>query len=315
MDPILSWVVCILSAFLLVAGGILFARAAPADRLLKQVEELKKLQAALNKLLEERKIRQSREEILQSRLESAESGLRAAKSLSAERGGFGGQTELPAPESYFDRDSVPYLQKVSEDEFEIPAAAPRSVKEAVGQAEPADNLGGHEETRQVNLHSPENVVQFMQRIDELVDENAELRFTVSESEQDIKERRAEGNEQIHRYAALEATAEKLRAELKRRNQRIEFLGQQLKEQHANDDGPLTDPNSPPPFPVNGEPKARSSSGSLPPPPPPPLPPAGTFGMGKNTKTVVGPHDGPTLEVRRVSREELEGDDSKGPDRK
>jgi multidrug efflux pump subunit AcrA (membrane-fusion protein) len=301
MDPILSWVVCILSAFLLAAGGFLLARAASLGRVLRQGRDLEKLQATLQKLLEERKVWQSREGVLQSRLERAERSLRAQIELTAERGGLGGQREQPDPNSHFERESVPHLQKVSEDEFEIPDAAPRGVKEAVGLAEPRDDLGGHEETRQVNLHSPENVVQFMARIDELVDENEVLRATLSENEQTIKDRRAEGNEQIHRFAALEATAEKLRAELKRRNQRIEFLGEQLKEQLANDDGPLTDPSQPPRSP---------SSGSLPPPLPPPPPLSSpAFGLGSNIRTVVGPNDGPTLEVRRISPEELEGDDS------
>ncbi len=305
MDPILSWVVCLLSAFLLVAGGFLFARAASLRRVSALMEDLQKLQIALKKLIAEREVRQSREKALKGQLASTESKLKAQAELAAERGGFGGRTELPDPQSYFDRDSAPHLQKVSEDEFEIPAAAPRSIKEAVGQSEPIDNLGGHEETRQFNLHSPENVVQFMQRIDELTDENAELRARISESEQAIKEKRAKGNEQIHRFAALEATADKLRAELKRRNQRIEFLGEQLKDQLANDDGPLTNPHEPSQKSGDGESAQGPASAG-----PPPLPTANaTFGMDTNIATVAGPHDGPTLEVRKFTREDLERDDS------
>lgn len=312
MDPILSWVVCLLSAFLLSAGGFLFARAASSRGLTRRVEDVAKLKAALNKLLEERKVRQSRERELKKKLDGAERALAANRELAMDRDRFGGHTELPDPKSYFDRDSAPHMQMVSEDEFEIHDAAPRSVKEAASEAEPTDGLGGHDETRQFNLHSPENIVQFMQRIDELTDENDELQTAISEHEQTIKEKRAASNEQIHRFAALDATATKLRAELKRRNERIRFLEDQLKVQLASDDGPLTDPNAPPRSPSGSELKIRPPRAGQPPPPPragqPPPPPPAAFTVGKSALKITGPHDGATLPVRRVSPEELEGDE-------
>ena len=343
MDPMLSWVVCLLSAFLLAAGGFLFARAASSRRLASRAGDITRLSETLKKLLEERKVHQARERELMNRLDGAERALGANLGVNLDDDGFGGHTELPDPKPYFERDSVPHLQRVSDDEFEIPDAAPRSAKEAFREAEPNDGLDGHDETRQFNLHSPENVVQFMQRIDELAEENSELRSTVTEHEKTIKERRAEGNEQIHRFAALDATAEKLRSELKRRNERIKFLEGQLKEQLANDDGPLTNPLTPPETPAVGAvpprvpseslPPPRTPSGSLPPPrtrsgslPPPrtrsgnlpmapapsgsvpPSPPPAAFSVGSSALKITGPHDGPTLQVRKVSPEELESDD-------
>jgi hypothetical protein len=303
MDPILSWVVCFLSAFLLAAGGFLFARAASSRLLARRVEDIAKLTETLKKLLEERKVFQTREDELMSRLQNAKRALKAQTELMADRGGFSGPTELPDPKPYFDRDSAPHLQKVSEDEFEIPDAAARSAREAERAVEPIDELGLYDQTRQVSLHSPENVVQFMQRIDELADENAELRATVEEHEQTIKEKRAEGIEQIHRFAALDATVVKLRAELKRRNKRIKVIEDQLKDQLANDDGPLTNPNEPPRTPTGSIPLARPPTGSLPPPPPP-----AAFAVGRDDLKISGPHDGPTQPVRMIDPEELDGDE-------
>jgi len=311
MDPILSWVVCMLSAFLLTAGGFLLARAVSSRRLAGHEENVAKLKATLQKFLEERKVLQARERELTNRLNGAERALKAQSELLAERDGFGAPTELPAPQSYFGRESAPLLQKVSENEFEIPDAASRGVRETALGAEHSDGLDAHEETKQFNLHSPENVVQFMQRIDELTEENADLRSEIAEHEHTIKERRAEGNEQIHRYAALDATTEKLRGELKRRNERIKFLEEQLKDQLASDDGPLTNPNEPPQPPLGVEPEVTAGlPGPPPPPPPPPHPPSppASFVVGKSAMNVSGPHDGPTLPVQKISPDELEGDE-------
>jgi hypothetical protein len=301
MDPILSWVVCLLSAFLLATGGYLLARAATGRRLARRVADIVELKETLGKLLAERKVAMSRERTLMNQLDGAERALRASNERFAERDGFGGPTELPDPKSYFDRDSVPSLQRLSEDEFEIPDAAPRGPKEAATGTDPGDELGGHDETRQFNLHSPENVVQFMQRIDELSDENTELRSSVASLELTVKEKRAEGNEQIHRLAALDVTAEKLRAELKRRNERIRILEDQLKGLLANDDGPLMDPNASAP-PESGEPAPMPPGGT-----PPPLPPA-AFAVGRSALKIAGPHDGPTLPVNRLTPGELDGDE-------
>ncbi len=308
MDPILSWVVCLLSAFLLAAGGFLMARAASSRRLARRTEDISKLKTTCGKLMEERQVREARERELKNQLDAAKRALQARAELTSEADGFGGPTELPDPASYFERDSVPHLQKVSEDEFEIEGAAPRSVKEAAQSAETSDELGGHDETKQFNLHSPENVVQFMQRIDELSDENSALKSTVTEHEQTIKDKRAEGNEQIHRFAALDATAEKLRAELKRRNERIKYLEDQLKDQISTDGGPLSNPGANERSPSGRLPEPRTSSGGLPPPPPPAAFNVGKSELGKHPLKVTGPHDGPTLPVTRLSPEDLEGDD-------
>ncbi|MCP5111496.1 MAG: hypothetical protein GY953_11745, partial [bacterium] len=121
MDPILSWVVCLLSAFLLMAGGYLFARAASARLLARRSEDIAKLKQTLKKLMEERKVRETRERTLMNRLDGAERALKANAAFDVEGDGFGGQTALPDPKPYFERDSVPHLQKVSEDEFEMDA--------------------------------------------------------------------------------------------------------------------------------------------------------------------------------------------------
>lgn len=304
MDPMLSWVVCLLSAFLLTVGGYLLARAAASRRMVRSVEELAKLKATLDQYLGERQALESRERTLRNQLDAAERALMARREL---------ESGPPAPgetEAYFGGESVPHMQQLSEDEFEIPDAAPRSMKEAVRDSDSADELDGHDETRQFNLHSPENVVQFMQRIDELTEENAELKTNMAEHEQSLKEKRAEGNEQLHRFAALDATAQKLRAELKRRNERIKFLEEQLKEQLANDDGPLTNPNEPERSPSgNLPPSMPTPPGGLPMKTPPPPPPPAAFGMQiEPVTTVAGPHDGPTLPVSRVAPEDLERED-------
>ncbi len=308
MPPILFWVVCFLSAALLVAGGFVLGRALATRGAAQGAADLARLRGACSKLMEERRARQARERELVGELEAARAALAAQASVPGEASGFEGPTRLPDPRSFFERDSVPHLERVSEDEFEIQGAARRSAKEAVERAEPDEGLGGHDETRQFNLHSPENVVQFMQRIDELAEENGELKAVVAELEASLKERQAEGNEQIHRFAALDAITEKLRAELKRRNERIRVLEDQLGERLAKDDGPLEGPQ--------GAAGGEISSATAPPPPPagagrgPPPVPRASFSVSRDEielsrLEVAGPNDGPTLPVGRFSPEELE----------
>ncbi|MFH2010637.1 MAG: hypothetical protein ABI333_28810 [bacterium] len=280
MDPFLSWVVCILSAFLLAAGGFLLARSLAARHLGRRLEDLAKLKTALRTLSEERDKALHGEKEALRRMEASQELY--TSSAADDRDGFGGPTELPRPASYFDRHSVPHMQRVADDEFEIPDAGMPSAEEVHRRGgEVAHAPDPQDQTRQVNLHSPENVVQFMQRIDELNDENSDLRAALDDREQQLKERRVEGNEQVHRAAALDANVEKLRAELKRRNDRIRQLEAKMDGQLASESGAFA---------------ATTASRAVPPPPP--------LGVRGPPRKLGGPHDGPTLEVRRVSESEL-----------
>ena len=300
MDPVLSWVVCILSAFLLIAGGFLLSRAVATRRFLALLQELEKLKVTLGQVMAERKKfmargetqrqenQQLKGEIHEARAAASASAAAAIAAQSAASGdGFYEPTNLPDPESYFRRESVPRMRQVSHDEFEIAAAAPLGREETERRGPPSypDLMADNEETKQFSLHSPEAVTHFLQRIDDLTDENRELKASLQAREEEVKFKHMEGSEQIQRFAALDATVDKLRQELERRAAQTKRLEERLSEQLAARPAPPLARSA------NPAPPSRSRSSGGRPPTPPPAP----RGL-----------DEPTLEVRRLDPHDILG---------
>lgn len=234
MEPLLSWVVCGFSVFLLTAGGFLLARALYAPRLHSLAQRARAREVALAEALADKETAAAEawaaREVLTWTVEpdgKAQGGpRRSAESPSGREGRFDEPTVLPDPVGFFEgtqgQDGAPPLQRISEEEYEISAAAPADLSEvSSGGLDPRD------ETRQFNLHSSEAMVHFLQRIDELSDENRELKAALSDRDQLLKEKRQEGSGTVQRFADLDATVDKLRQELGRRNVRIKQLRAQL----------------------------------------------------------------------------------------
>lgn len=286
MEPLLSWLVAGLSAFLLVTGGFVLARALAAPRERRHVEreqqhsERERQHSERERQHVERERQRAererqhveREHLLRGELAEARADherWRHARAAQPEkehagnldvpvrsRDDFGEATALPAPVSYFDspqdRSSAPGLRQISEEEYELQAEVPPSPLEADAEAD-AEAFGNEPrgETRQFNLHSPEAVVHFMKRIDELSDENRELRNSLADQERQLQEYRVEGGEQVQRFATLEGTAAVLREELKRRNARIKQIEELLENERRTGASTRADPLSrsgPPPIP-------------------------------------------------------------------
>lgn len=220
--------------------GFLLARSVGTLRLDQHVDHERRLKASLQKVMAEHQTVRQEVTRLQAALEAAQQDATTAehRSMPAEasdQGAFGEdeQTALPDPVAFFHsqakqaeekHSSVPSLKQVSDDEFEIPAAAAQSDGELGSVGGYADS---HDATKQFKLHSPEAVVHFLQRIDELSDENRELKAALDDHEATIKGQKAEGSEHVQRFAALDATVDKLRQELKRRTARIKQLEERL----------------------------------------------------------------------------------------
>lgn len=242
MDPLLLWLVSGLSALLLAVGGALVTRAALVGRMLRQRARAAELRAAFADL-------ESRHRTLVAAHEQARDDLRQAREREAAlRGGSGNRdassgrdgpdagfeeaTSLPEPVDFFRHvqavDAAPGLDRVAQDEYEIQDAAPQGFLEGA-DAGSDEAPAPQDSTRQFNLHSPEAVVHFLQRIDELTDENRELREAMEQRDEVIRGQRAQGGEQVQRFAALDATVDKLRQELKRRSQRVAQLEVRLRE--------------------------------------------------------------------------------------
>ncbi len=295
MDPVLSWVVCGLSAFLLVAGGVLLARARSSQRLAAQMEHSRRLDASLREAMAQQQALVQENQRLNFALQEArdaEVALRKQRPAAPPPPDLGfeedEQTALPDPVAFFGKDarrrgvtegSVPRLKQVSDDEYEIPAAAPRSMDES----EREGYADSHDATKQFKLHSPEAVVHFLQRIDELTEENRELRSRLEDQELAIKGHRAEGSEHLQRFAALDATADKLRQELKRRNARIKQLEDRL-DQELRQGPPAAAPSRRPPSPLS---KAVARSRAR-------------FDSAKTDPRL----EAPTLQVQRYDEKEL-----------
>lgn len=242
MDPVLLWVVSSLSALLLVVSGALVARAALAARVLRLRRRAVEIRAAFDEL-------ETRYQSLLATYQEARVALdRARQPEGASRGtggdpegfseaaslegGFGEATLLPDPVDFFRQvqaaEAAPGLDRVAHDEYEIRDAASQGILEGA-ESGSEEELAPQDSTRQFNLHSPEAAVHFLQRIDELNDENRDLRATLEQRDEVIQGQRAERGEQVQRLAALDATVSKLRQELKRRSERIGQLEVRLQE--------------------------------------------------------------------------------------
>jgi hypothetical protein len=233
MDPVLSWAVCGLSAFLLTAGGYLLSRVAALRQQARAIDTVAKLKAALRAADEARRGLELRRRALETELDQARS---QATSVGD---GFGEATELPGPTSFFDRNTAPRMQQVSESEFEIAGAAEPSVEEVHGDPEDFfPDRAPQDETRRFQVNSAEAVVYYLQRIDELTEENRGFKKQIGQQGDESKQLKTEATEHVQRLAAMDAGTEKLRQELNRRNVRIRQLEQQLGERGFGGSRPI-----------------------------------------------------------------------------
>jgi predicted nucleic acid-binding Zn-ribbon protein len=233
VEPLLAWAVCGLSAFLLGAGGFLLARVASARResralhsLGRARESLAAATAARDGLQAERDALRAERDALRAERQALAERLRETEAGTANEDGFGGATMLPDPSSFFDSGphTAPNMKKLGEDEFEIAGAAEPSAAER--RHDPDEFVPGQspqDQTRKFQINSSEAVVFYLQRIDELTEENRELKGRLSAQGDESKAFRAETGEQAQRIAALETAGERLRQELSRRAQRIRQL--------------------------------------------------------------------------------------------
>lgn len=284
MQPLLSWVVAGLSAFLLVTGGFLLARALLTPSARRLAERERRAGERLEEALAENAL-------LRGRVDRAlePEATRKVTLRPGPQDDFGESTVLPRPKSYFQPPSeqagAPGLERISEGEYEIQAAAPPGLDEEEPQE---DGFGDvhRDETRQFSLHSPEAVVHFLQRIDELSDENRELRATLAERERQLEEHRAEGGEQVQRFASLDATATLLREELKRRGARIKQLEEQLEGELRGGEPARSV------FSTGAEATSRTS-------------PVDRPGLTRRVEVIGAPEDS-TMRVQRLGEADLEG---------
>ena len=226
MEPLIAWAVCGLSAFLLGAGGFLLARVASAQRENRALQSLARARESLTTSSAGSDGLRAERDGLRAERQALAEKLRAAESGQANEDGFGGATMLPDPSSFFDHEphTAPRMKKLGDDEFEIAGAAEPSAAEQ--RSDPDDFVPGQspqDQTRKFQINSSEAVVFYLQRIDELTEENRELKGRLSNQGDESKAHRAETSEQAQRIAALEAAGERLRQELSRRAQRIRQL--------------------------------------------------------------------------------------------
>lgn len=261
MDPVLAWIVCAISAFLLAAGGYLLARSIGARKMARSLTYASQLKDDLAQVHEERRRLLGRCQELEH--EASELRRQTVSRLGAVTGsleikpapvGLGGDTLLPMPTPFFEataprgrpapESSAPRMRVVGEGEYEITDAASQSRDEWRRQAAEEEDLWldrpPEEQTRKFQLNTPEAAVHFLQRIDELEEENRALRAKIDDGAEALRALQATGSEHAQRTYALDATAEKLRQELRRRDQRIQQLESRLGQQYAagqiSDDG-------------------------------------------------------------------------------
>ncbi|MDY0002538.1 MAG: hypothetical protein RBU30_14680 [Polyangia bacterium] len=226
IEPLLPWLVAGMSAFLLVMGGFMLARTALMRRIERMFRRERELTAQMEATISECMGHRQRA----ARGAEVEATRKYEVPASRIHDDFGEGTALPPPVGFFEpaqaQPQAPRLERVSDGEYAIEDAA--LPEQAESQRAAAASADAHkDETRQFNLHSPDAVVHFLERIDQLSDENRELRVNIVELNRQLQEQRTEGGEQVQRLAALDSTTTMLKEELRRRGARIKQLEEQL----------------------------------------------------------------------------------------